>query len=171
MTRQAGEPTSGQVGPKSPSTGKFRQDGEREKPSSRLRQEDETRHDADHEEQSAHKDKKDKQEKKKERAETKAEQLRCQAGSGQRKAGPAEAPESAHLPNGPITAAGAGVWAYGHRKIHEVEHENVGVEGAHKTELLAEAGRIRPAVTPSGVSGNTGPAGGEMGTQDHEGGR
>ena len=36
--------------------------------------------------------------------------------------------------------AGAGVWAYGHRKIHEVEHENVGVEGAHKTELLAEAG-------------------------------
>ena len=35
---------------------------------------------------------------------------------------------------------GAGVWAYGHRKIHEVEHENVGVEGAHKTELLAEAG-------------------------------
>ena len=24
-------------------------------------------------------------------------------------------------------AAGAGVWAYGHRKIHEVEHENVGV--------------------------------------------
>ena len=32
------------------------------------------------------------------------------------------------------------MWAYGHRKIHEAEHENVGVEGAHKTELLAEAG-------------------------------
>ena len=39
-----------------------------------------------------------------------------------------------------VMVTGAGVWAYGHRKIHEVEHENVGVEGAHKTELLAEAG-------------------------------
>ena len=29
---------------------------------------------------------------------------------------------------------------YTHRKIHEVEHENVGVESAHKAELLAEAG-------------------------------
>ena len=27
-----------------------------------------------------------------------------------------------------------------HKKIHEVEHENVGVEGAHKSELTAEAG-------------------------------
>lgn len=35
VTRQAGEQASGQVGPKSQSTGKFRQDGEREKPSSR----------------------------------------------------------------------------------------------------------------------------------------
>lgn len=30
VTRQAGEQASGQVGPKSQSTGKFRQDGERE---------------------------------------------------------------------------------------------------------------------------------------------
>ena len=29
---------------------------------------------------------------------------------------------------------------YVHNKIHEVEHENVGVEGAHKSELVAEAG-------------------------------
>ncbi|WP_074925933.1 C40 family peptidase [Enterocloster clostridioformis] len=29
---------------------------------------------------------------------------------------------------------------YSHNKIHEVEHENVGVEGAHKSELVAEAG-------------------------------
>ena len=73
MTRQAGEPTSGQLGPKPQSTGKFRQDGEREKPSSRLRQEDEARRDTAHEEQAAQKGKKDKQEKKKERAEAKAE--------------------------------------------------------------------------------------------------
>ena len=31
-------------------------------------------------------------------------------------------------------------WFYVHNKIHEVEHENVGVEGAHKSELAAEAG-------------------------------
>ena len=64
VTRQAGEPTSGQLGPKPQSTGKFRQDGEREKPSSRLRQEDEARRDTAHEEQAAQKGKKDKQEKK-----------------------------------------------------------------------------------------------------------
>ncbi|MBU3876844.1 C40 family peptidase [Faecalicatena sp. AGMB00832] len=34
----------------------------------------------------------------------------------------------------------AEVWFYTHNKIHEVEHENVGVEGAHKSELVAEAG-------------------------------
>ena len=44
------------------------------------------------------------------------------------------------LPKRAAMAAGAGVWAYGHRKIHEVEHENVGVESAHKAELLTEAG-------------------------------
>ena len=29
-------------------------------------------------------------------------------------------------------------WAYVHKKIHQVEHENVGIEAAHKTELAAE---------------------------------
>lgn len=37
---KSGPSTSGQVGPKPKSTGKFRQDEEREKPSSRLRSED-----------------------------------------------------------------------------------------------------------------------------------
>jgi len=31
-------------------------------------------------------------------------------------------------------------WAYVHKKIHQVEHENVGIEAAHKTELAAESG-------------------------------
>ena len=69
VTRQAGEPTSGQVGPKPAGGGKFRQDEEREKLSSRLRQDDEARRDTAHEEQDAQKARKDKQEKKKERAE------------------------------------------------------------------------------------------------------
>ena len=65
VTRQAGEQASGQVGPKSQSTEKFWQDGEREKPSSRLRQEGEAREDTVCVEQTARKDQKDKREKKK----------------------------------------------------------------------------------------------------------
>ena len=140
VTRQAGEQASGQVGPKSQSTGKFRQDGEREKPSSRLRQEGEAREDTVCEEQAARKDQKDKREKKKERAEAKAEHSAVRLEMAKEKLSRQEPPNPPSLPKQAVMVTGAGVWAYGHRKIHEVEHENVGVEGAHKTELLAEAG-------------------------------
>ena len=140
VTRQAGEPTSGQVGPKPASGGKFRQDEEREKPSSRLRQDDEARRDAAHEEQDAQKARKDKQEKKKERAEVKAEHSAVKLEAAKEKLAQQEPQKPPGLPRRAATAAGAGVWAYTHRKIHEVEHENVGVESAHKAELLAEAG-------------------------------
>ena len=140
VTRQAGEQASGQVGPKSQSTGKFRQDGEREKPSSRLRQEGEVREDTVCEEQAARKDQKDKREKKKERAEAKAEHSAVRLEMAKEKLSRQEPPNPPSLPKQAVMVTGAGVWAYGHRKIHEVEHENVGVEGAHKTELLAEAG-------------------------------
>ena len=36
-------------------------------------------------------------------------------------------------------AAGAEVHAFVHGKLYEVEHENVGTEGAHRTELMGEA--------------------------------
>ena len=140
VTRQAGEQASGQVGPKSQSTGKFRQDGEREKPSSRLRQEGEAREDTVCKEQAARKDQKDKREKKKERAEAKAEHSAVRLEMAKEKLSRQEPPNPPSLPKQAVMVTGAGVWAYGHRKIHEVEHENVGVEGAHKTELLAEAG-------------------------------
>ena len=39
-----------------------------------------------------------------------------------------------------VRGARTEAWFYLHNKIHEVEHENVGVEGAHKSELVAEAG-------------------------------
>ena len=39
-----------------------------------------------------------------------------------------------------VRSARAGAWIYAHNKIHQVEHENVGTEAAHKTELVAEAG-------------------------------
>ena len=140
VTRQTGAETSGQVGPKPQSTGKFKQDGEREKPSSRLRQEGEARRDTAHEEQAAQKDKKDKQEKKKERAEAKAEHSAVKLEMAKEKLAQQKPQKPPSLPKRAATAAGAGVWAYTHRKIHEVEHENVGVESAHKAELLAEAG-------------------------------
>ena len=46
-------------------------------------------------------------------------------------------------PPGPVRRAaglaGRGVHGYVHGKIFQVEHENVGVEGAHRTELVGEA--------------------------------
>ena len=140
VTRQAGEPTSDQLGPKPAGGGKFRQDEEREKPSSRLRQDDEARRDTAHEEQDAQKARKDKQEKKKERAEAKAEHSAVKLEAAKEKLAQQKPQKPPGLPQRAATAAGAGVWAYTHRKIHEVEHENVGVESAHKAELLAEAG-------------------------------
>lgn len=210
---QSGEGTPGQVGPKPQGTGKFKQDGEREKFSSRLHREDspketeaskEGRADAkadgcqkkradtgkgayqeketdsrkeiyrdkradtgkgafreeetdtvkgvyrekeadtgkgdSREEGSASTEKKSRQEKKQERAQGRAEHSAVRL----EKAKEHLAAQKPRKPPGPArrtaTAAGAAVWAYGHRKIHEAEHENVGTEAAHKTELLAEAG-------------------------------
>nr|WP_330386851.1 hypothetical protein [Robinsoniella peoriensis] len=139
--------TSGQVGPK-PET-KFKQDEEREKPSSRLRQEDSrtegsredtASHTAEQEEQATNKEKKDKQAKKKERAEAKAERSAVRLEAAKEKLAAQKPQKPPGLPQKAAAAAEAGVWAYGHRKIHEVEHENAGVEAAHKTELLVEAG-------------------------------
>ncbi|MDO4269730.1 MAG: NlpC/P60 family protein [Eubacteriales bacterium] len=92
------------------------------------------------EEQAAHKTHKDKQEKKKERAEAKAEQSAVKLDAAKEKLARQKPQKPPGLPKRAAKAAGAGVWAYGHQKIHEVEQENVGTEGAHKTELLAEAG-------------------------------
>jgi murein DD-endopeptidase MepM/ murein hydrolase activator NlpD len=50
----------------------------------------------------------------------------------------------AHLKGSPVTrpvkAAGNAAVGYAHKKLREVEHENVGTAAAHKTELLAEGG-------------------------------
>lgn len=228
MTGQAGESTSGQVGPKHRSAGKFKQDGEREKFSSRLhregspketeaakeertdaradayrqkktdagkgvyrekeadsrkgacrekemdsgkesgqeketdtgkgayreketdtgkgtRREKETdsNTDAHREEGHASKEKKSRQEKKLEQAQGRAEHSAVRLERAKERL----AAQKPYKPPGPArraaTAAGASVWAYGHRKIHEAEHENVGTEAAHKTELLAEAGAYK----------------------------
>lgn len=201
MAGQSGEGTSGQVGPKPQSTGKFKQDGEREKFSSRLHREGtpketeaakeeradakadarqkkkadtrngvyqkketdsgketyrekktdtgkgggrekaaDSRTESHREEGSASTEKKPRQEKKQERAQSRAEHSAVRL----ERAKEHLAAQKPGKPPGPAkraaTAAGATLWAYGHRKIHEAEHENVGTEAAHKTELLAEAG-------------------------------
>ena len=222
---QSGEGTPGQVGPKPQGTGKFKQDGEREKFSSRLRREGspketeaakeeradakadgyqkkradtgkgayrekettsgkgayreketasreeayqekaaasgkgvcrekeadtgkgdsrekaaDSRTESHREEGSASTEKKSRQEKKQERAQSRAEHSAVRL----ERAKEHLAAQKPYKPPGPAkraaTAAGVTLWAYGHRKIHEAEHENVGTEAAHKTELLAEAG-------------------------------
>ena len=201
MTGQSGEGTPGQVGPKPQGTGKFKQDGEREKFSSRLHREDspketeaskegradakadgyqkkradtgkrayrekettsgkgayqeketasreeayqekaaDSRTESHREEGSASTEKKPRQEKKQERAQSRAEHSAVRLERAKENL----AAQKPYKPPGPArraaTAAGGSVWAYGHRKIHEAEHENVGTEAAHKSELLAEAG-------------------------------
>ena len=129
--------TSGQLGPKPTGTGKFKQDGEREKPSSRLRQEDEPHRDKNQEGQAAPKDK---QAKRMEQAGAKAEHSAVKLDAAKERLARQKPKKPPGVPKRAVRAAATGAWAYGHRKIHEAEHENVGVEGAHKTELLAEAG-------------------------------
>lgn len=147
----SGPSTSGQVGPKPKSTGKFKQDEEREKPSSRLRTEDRqtgadstttdtATENTGQEERTAAGEKKPKQEKKFEKAQAKAEHVGEKLNAAKDKLAAQKPPKPDSIPKKAVKAAGAGVWAYGHQKIHEVEQENVGTEGAHKTELLAEAG-------------------------------
>lgn len=222
---QSGEGTPGQVGPKPQGTGKFKQDGEREKFSSRLHREGSPKEaeaakeeradakadahqkkredagkgayrekvadsgketcreketdsgkgtcrkeeadtgketyreketdtgkggrrekaadsstDTQREEGRTSKEKKSRQEKKQERAQSRAEHSAVRLERAKENL----AAQKPYKPPGPArraaTAAGASVWAYGHRKIHEAEHENVGTEAAHKSELLAEAG-------------------------------
>ena len=201
MTGQSGEGTPGQVGPKPQGTGKFKQDGEREKFSSRLHREGSPKEteaakeeradakadthqkkradagkgayrekvadsgketyreketdtgkggsrekaadsstDTQREEGRTFKEKKSRQEKKQERAQSRAEHSAVRLERAKENL----AAQKPYKPPGPArraaTAAGGSVWAYGHRKIHEAEHENVGTEAAHKSELLAEAG-------------------------------
>ena len=198
---QSGEGTPGQVGPKPQGTGKFKQDGEREKFSSRLHREGSPKEteaakeeradakadthqkkradtgkgayrekvadsgketyreketdtgkggsrekaadsstDTQREEGRTSKEKKSRQEKKQERAQSRAEHSAVRLERAKENL----AAQKHYKPPGPArraaTAAGGSVWVYGHRKIHEAEHENVGTEAAHKSELLAEAG-------------------------------
>ena len=59
----------------------------------------------------------------------------------------AQAKQAAKKPPGlakkAVRGARAEAWFYVHNKLHQVEQENVGVEGAHKSELVAEGAARR----------------------------
>ena len=78
------------------------------------------------------------------KAQAKAEHAGGKLGKAREKLDKTEAKRAAKKPPGlakkAVRGARTEAWFYVHNKIHEVEHENVGVEGAHKSELAAEAG-------------------------------
>lgn len=131
--------TSGQVGPKS---GKLQQDNKKPRPSERLRRDGEpppSGEDTGAESHSGSATKKAAQdgkrmEKSKLRMEKSVEKLNT-AREKLANQKPQKSP-------GPIKtinhAARYQSWRYVHGKIHQVEHENAGMEAAHKTELAGE---------------------------------
>ena len=78
------------------------------------------------------------------KAQAKAEHAGEKLGKAREKLDKTEAKRAAKKPPGlakkAVRGARTEAWFYLHNKINEVEHENVGVEGAHKSELTAEAG-------------------------------
>ena len=78
------------------------------------------------------------------KAQAKAERAGEKLGKAREKLDKVEAKRAAQKPPGlakkAVRGARTEAWFYLHNKINEVEHENVGVEGAHKSELAAEAG-------------------------------
>lgn len=137
-------PTSGQVGPKLKPGGKLKQDSEQARPSDRLRHEEEpppvgeaADGGAAHSENP--KDKKAaREDKQMERSKFRAEKSGDKLNKAREKLADQKPPKKP----GPVKtagrAAGYQAWRYAHGKIHEVEHENTGIEAAHKTELAGE---------------------------------
>ena len=128
MGKSKARPASGhrvQRPRKSDHKSKLHQESERARPSERLRQEGKKRsaQGQTRAEQSA----------------VKAEKAKLRMGKAQEKLA-AQAPPK---PPGPVKrgagALGWGVHGFVHGKIYEVEHENVGTEGAHHSELVGEA--------------------------------
>lgn len=130
------ETTSGQLGPKSSKGGKFRQDKDRERPSERLRREGEPPPG----EAETGSGPKTKEARKAKKAKDRAEKAGDKLGKALAKLDAQTPQKEPGIPRKLARSARSGAWIYVHNKIHEVEHENVGVEGAHKSELVAEAG-------------------------------
>ena len=132
--------TSGQVGPKSPKGDKFRQDNDRARPSERLRREEEPPPGESAGAAETESGPKTKEFHKTEKAKARAEKAGEKLGKAHAKLDAQKPPKEPGIPRKLARSARTGAWIYAHNKIHEVEHENAGVEGAHKSELVAESG-------------------------------
>ena len=121
-------PTSGQDGQK-PGGGKFRRDSARPRPSDRFRQK-------------KGKAPKWKKAAREDRRYEKAGRRVDKTGAKLDKARDTLAKQKPSKRPGPVKTAGRALghqaWTYAHKKINEVERENVGVEAAHKAELAGE---------------------------------
>lgn len=136
--------TSGQLGPKSQNS-KYRQYSKQARPSERLRHEDETPPGGATAAEDGAVPRDGPADKKAVRAAKKRNKSKlCMEKSGEKLDTAREKLAAQKPPKrpGPVKAvgraAGHQAWRYAHGKIHEIEHENVGVEAAHKTELAAE---------------------------------
>lgn len=150
--------TSGQHGPK-PKGGKFRRDNDQPRPSDRMRQEDEPGRGepSDREPEAPNgnrrtdrrQDKRtsDAKGEKFQKAQEKADRADGKLHTARDKLDKAQAKQATKKPPGlakkAVRGARAEAWFYVHNKIHQVEQENVGVEGAHKSELVAEGAARR----------------------------
>jgi uncharacterized protein YfaT (DUF1175 family) len=133
--------TSGQRGPKSTNS-KYRQHSEQARPSDRLRNDDAPPQrdgsGSDGKTSGPSGKKAARETEKLNKSKLRAEKSGAKLNSAREKL---EAKKPPKKP-GPVKTAGRAArfqtWRYVHGKIHEVEHENVSVEAAHKTELAGE---------------------------------
>jgi murein DD-endopeptidase MepM/ murein hydrolase activator NlpD len=144
----APEVTSGQLDPK-PSQPKFRQESAQARPSDCLRREDEPPSgeaipsaDGDAPDASGQHGPKSKKTAKEARRMDKSKSRVEKSGdkltAAKEKLAAQKPPKPPGMAKTLTAAAGYEVWAKVHGKIHETEHENVGTEAAHRTELLGE---------------------------------
>ncbi len=142
------EDASGQVGPKSKNS-KYRQHSEQARPSERLRRDKDEAPPSEEDPAPSDNgaadggdspsDKKAARDGKRfNKSKLRAEKSGAELDAARKKLAAQKPPKKP----GPVKTAGRAArfqaWGYVHGKIHEVEHENVGVEAAHKTELAGE---------------------------------
>jgi len=139
--------TSGQLGPKLKQGGKLKQDKEKARPSDRLRREGEPPPDGEAAEDGGATphdgpgpaDKKAARDgKRMEKSKFRMEKSGDKLDKARDKLAAQKPPKKPGIGKTIGRAAKYQAWKYAHGKIHEVEHENVGIEAAHKTELAGE---------------------------------
>ena len=139
MKRQESNPTSGQHGPKRKKSGKFHQESKQARPSDRLRHDEDEAPPGENGPASHATDKKAARDGKRlDKSKLRAEKAGAKLADAKEKLAAQKPKKPPGTAKTILQNAGTGAWYYAHQKIHEVEHENVGVEATHRTELAGE---------------------------------